>query len=104
MIKEKCDMWNRLHKKIKGVYKFENERIGVGYYFDMALVKEYDKRMPITENKFNELIKIFDYNYCVAYIPQIENTFTGFKLISECQNFVEKTLIDLHHKKYLINC
>ena len=91
-------MWNKLHKKVKGVYKFENERIGIGYYFDMALVKGYDKRMPITENKFNELIKRFDYNYCVAYLPQIGN-FIGFKLISECQMFVEKTLIHLYVKK-----
>jgi len=92
-------MWNKFHKKIKGVYKFENEIIGVGYYFDMALVKEYDKRMPISKNEFDYITKEYDYNYCVAYVPQIKNKFTPFKLISACQNFVEETLIKLHQKK-----
>ena len=92
-------MWNKLHKRIKGVYKFENEIIGIGYYFDMALLRGYDKRMPINRSQYDYICKKYDYHYWVAYIPQIKNTFTAFKLISECQNFVEKTLIDLYHKK-----
>lgn len=87
-------MWNKLHSKIKGVYKFESKKIGIGYYFDMALVKEYDKRMPISERRFKELCKEFNYNYCVAYIPQVNDKFIGFKWVSECQMFVEKTLIE----------
>lgn len=85
-------MWEKFKKSIKGIYKITLKGYD-GYYIDMALLpKEYKKVMPITKEQFDFLHNKYDYNFYVAYLPLTKN-FYGFKLLSECEMFVEDILI-----------